>query len=137
MQKIYLVCGVPGSGKSWVCNQLSEKFEYIANDDFIGKDYLKELFAAARRSEKPILADCPFAERKVREELEAMRLKVIPYFIVESPQVVKQRYEKREGRPVEKNTISRAMSIKGRAEEWNAPHGTSSQVLELLKAVSV
>lgn len=135
MQKIYLLCGVPGSGKSWVCEQLQEKFEYIANDDYIGKDYIKELFLRARRSEKPVLADCPFAERKVREELENLKLTVVPYFIVESPQVVKKRYEARDLKPVPSNVVTRSMTIKNRADEWRAPHGTSSEVLELLRSV--
>jgi gluconate kinase len=135
MQKVYLVCGVPGAGKSWVCNQLTEKFTYVPNDDYIGGDHLKEVYRAARASEKPVLVDCPFAERTVRDNLINNGVDVIPVFIVESPQTVKRRYESREGKPVSQSTLTRAMSIAQRAIQWRAFQGTSEKVLEHLKGV--
>ena len=39
MKTVYLVVGVPASGKSWVCEQLKDKFEYVHHDGFI---YLKQ-----------------------------------------------------------------------------------------------
>lgn len=136
MQKVYLVCGVPGSGKTWVCSQLQDRFTYVPNDDYIGGDYVKELYRAARSSEKPILGDCPFAERMVRDKLIGLGIDLVPVFIVEPAQVVKKRYEEREGKPCPTQHLTRAMNIKERAEIWRAPFGTSSEVLDILKEFS-
>lgn len=136
MQPIYLICGVPGSGKTWVCDQLENDFTYVAHDDHVNKTYPMELFNYSRTSDKPILADCPFAERVLREELIARNLKVIPVFIVEDAQTVKARYEKREQRSIPKNFLTRAQTIGARAAEWKAFRGTSAEVLAHLKGIA-
>lgn len=133
MKPVYLVCGVPGSGKSWVCEQLKDKFAYVRHDDWIGGDYAAEVAKAARHSGKPVLADCPFAERELRQKISQKGIVVYPVFIVESPQVVQRRYEAREKKPVAKNTLTRAMSIGSRADEWNAPKGTSEEILKMFR----
>lgn len=135
MQPVYLICGVPGSGKTWVCSQLTEKYTYVANDDHIGGDHLKEIYRAARSSEKPILADCPFGERLIRDNLINRGLDVTPVFIVEDPQVIKRRYEKRDGVPIPTNHISRAMNIGARADQWRSKKGTSEEILEYLRGL--
>jgi gluconate kinase len=137
MQKVYLLCGVPGSGKSWVSEQLQQEYTYIRNDDFIGnpKTFIAAIFNAAKSSQKPILCDCPFAERKLRDELVDRDLRVIPIFIVEHPQVVRRRYESR-GKPVYPGLLTRALSIQDRAIEWNAFWGTAEEVLKKLRELS-
>lgn len=138
MQKVFLICGVPGSGKSWVCDQLKDRFHYIAQDDFIEhekKTLYASVFQAAKTSSVPILVDCPFGERPFREELRRRDLKVVPVFVVEHPDVVKRRYESR-GKPVYAGLLTRALSIADRAQEWNAFWGTSQQVLEYLRKIS-
>jgi dephospho-CoA kinase len=134
MQKIYLVCGVPGSGKTWVCNQLKDKFDYINHDNY-KKNYALILKSAASYSKKPILADCPFAERALRDELVKSGYKVIPVFIIEDPSVSKQRYETRDKKPYPQSFLTRAKTIENRAKEWDAFAGTSKQVLEHLKNI--
>lgn len=137
LQRVFLVCGVPGSGKSWVCEQLKQEYEYVRHDDFIGREpnaFVSSIFNAARSSQKPILADCPFKERQVREELLDRDLRVIPVFIIESPEVVKNRYEAREKKPVSQATLTRAISIRLRATEWNALSGTSGEIFNILKS---
>lgn len=153
MQPVYLVCGVSGSGKSWVCRQLTDKFSYIPHDKCWshptakpsegldpkwGPPGSKSIHAdvvslVAQKSGRPIITECPFAERQAKEELEAKGLKVIPVFVIEDPSVVAKRYQTREGKPLPKSAFSRASSILDRAREWRAFHGTSSQVLEHLK----
>ena len=135
MVKVFLICGVPGSGKTWICKQLTEKFTHVANDDHIGGDYCKEIYRAARSSEKPVLADCPFAERLVRDDLIKRGLDVTPLFIVEAAQTVKKRYEARDGMPIPTNHLTRAMNIGKRADEWRAPKGTSQEILEYLRGI--
>lgn len=126
-----MLCGVPGSGKSWVSQQLPE-YSYVSHDLY-KHDYAEQVAKAAASSDKPILADCPFAERELKAKLESKGLTVEPKFIVEHPLVVKQRYEAREGRPVSSSTLTRARTISSRADEWKAYKGTSEQVREHLK----
>lgn len=134
-RRVYLLCGVPGSGKTWVMNQLHDKFGTIEHDDFIGKDLLEPV---KHRDENcvpgaPLLLDCPFGERELRGRLERAGYDVRPIFIVEPTPVVKERYLNREGRQLPKASVTRAVTIVKRVQEWNAPYGTSAQVLELLK----
>jgi hypothetical protein len=155
---VYLVCGVQGSGKSWVCRQLKQKFEYIPHDrcwwhpnakpdenvldpkwgpEGCVSTHVQVVSTEAHKAQKPILTECPFAERKVKEELEFRGIKVIPVFVVESPNVIADRYFSREKKEIPKSAYSRAVSIEERAIEWGAFHGTSDQCLEHLRGVSV
>lgn len=156
MQPVYLVCGVSGSGKSWVCRQLKEKFSYVPHDKCWSHPTAKPsdgpdpkwgpkgsksihtdvISLVAKMSQRPIVTECPFGERQVRTELEAKGLKVIPIFVVEEPGVVARRYQSREGKPIPAAAFSRASSIIDRAREWKSFHGTSDQVLEHLKGVA-
>lgn len=131
MKKVYLICGVPGSGKTWVSKQLAHKFEYIPHDMHY-KDHAKVIAQKSESLERPIITECPFAERELRAVLTASGLEVKPYFVVEHPDVAKARYESRENKPFPKNNYTRASSISKRADEWQAPKGTSQEVLELL-----
>ena len=131
---VYLICGVPASGKTWVCKQLIGKFMYVPHDDHL-KDFVGAVTRAASISDKPILSECPFGERKIKEQLEANGLFVVPMFIVEDMHVIAQRYVEREGRYFPKQHATRAISIKDRAIEWDAFYGTSQEVLEKLKEV--
>lgn len=137
MQPVILVCGVPGSGKSWVCEQLKTKFDYIAHDDFIKGDYVKGLLQRVRNGDRPILGDCPFAERLVKEKLEDSGAKVIPIFIVEDVKTIKARYEARDAQPIPKQHLTRAAGLALRANEWRCFFGTSTQVLEFLQKLEV
>lgn len=136
---VYLVAGVPGCGKSWVCNQLKEEFNYVPHDQHY-KAHATAILEEIKTTKKPILADCPFAERILRETLEKYHIEVIPIFIVEAPEVVKMRYETRAkpvpGRAIPKSFLTRATTIKDRIKEWNAFSGTSSEVLKHLKEIA-
>lgn len=132
---IYLVCGVPGSGKTWVCDQLKSKFEFIPHDDHKTGAYLfKALKSAA--SNKPLLTDCPYAERELKESLEKAGFTVHPYFVIESLETVSTRFKAREKRDLPKAFATRVGSIEKRVKEWKAKSGTSEEVLKMLKAVA-
>lgn len=135
-QKVYLVCGVPGAGKSWVCEQLEDEFTYLRNDDYIGENFVEAIHTMSELSPKPVLADCPFGERDLRDKLFAEMVKVIPVFIVEKPEVVAARYKSREKKSCPQNVLTRATSIGSRAAEWKAFRGTSEEVLEHLRSLS-
>ncbi len=130
---VYLVCGVPGSGKTWVCKQLTDLFHYIPHDLYYST-HVKVLVKAVREASKPVLTEVPFGERLIREELEAKGVTVIPYFVIIKPETARKQYTARENKPYPKMFFSRASTIKNRAIEWNAPHGTSPEILALLKA---
>lgn len=131
---VYLICGVPGSGKTWVCERLKDKFTYVPHDEYM-KQIRRALVEHSFISTKPLITECPFAERELREKLEQSKMIVRPYFIVEAPQVVKQRYEAREGKLAPQNILTRAVSIVDKVREWGAPHGTAQEVLNLLKEI--
>lgn len=136
MQRVFLLCGVPGSGKSWIAERVEHRFTYVPHDEFTTQELPVAVWKQARTSDKPILVDCPFAERTLREELIALDLKVTPVFIVEHQDVIRRRYEDREKRTIPKGHITRALSIQARAEEWNAVWGTSQEILKHLMDLS-
>jgi len=162
MKSLYLVCGVSGSGKSWACRQAADRYHYIPHDrcwampgepidsklieaaqgaddsrwrEGAKSNHADVLMAAARVAKKPLLTECPFGERPLREALEFHGIKVIPVFVVEPPHVVEGRYFSRERKPIPKSALSRATSILNRAQEWGAFHGTSAEVLKHLKEI--
>jgi RNase adaptor protein for sRNA GlmZ degradation len=144
-EKIYIVSGVPASGKSWVCNQLKDLFEYVAHDgwsqrDKLGsKDYLakyaRELLEKAKTSAKPVLGDCPFSERELKELLEKGGATPKFIFLKASPADLVSRYKER-NKPLPKGHITRQTSIPERAKEWGSFYGASSEALDHLKDVA-
>lgn len=130
--EVVMVCGVPASGKSWVCEQMAE-----AGWDYVKHDYMQpnnhQRIADEAAKFKQVIIDCPYAERALRELLESKGMKVSPYFIVEDPWEVKRREFMRSGRESKKNVMTRAKTIVNRAMEWGSPTGTSSEILEMLK----
>lgn len=158
-RKVYLIAGVSGSGKSWVCRQLTDKFNYIAHDrcwrhpfktpeqnaldpkweDGAESIHLEVILKtlAEGSDHRPILTECPFAERKLKEDLERHHVKVIPYFVIEHPGIVRRRYYEREGKFPQQAVLTRAQTIKERAREWKAPFGTSDEVLSMLRGLQL
>lgn len=138
MKTAYMVVGVPGSGKSWVCEQLTELFEYVHHDLYIGmagQTYVKAIIKASRTAEKPLLIEAPFSISEIKEPLEASGFRVIPVFILEHPAVVAARYRKREQKSIPPAHITRLRTYAERAKKWNSFSGTSKQVFEHLKKI--
>lgn len=153
MKRVFLIVGVPGSGKTWVCKQVTDKFHYVAHDRcwrhptlFPDKNdpdpkfpsgakstHVETIVYESRLTDKPIITECPFNEREISSEMQRKGLVVIPIFIVETPLTIKRRYEQRDGKPIPEHFMTRANSIKGRAIEWRARFGTSEQVVTLLR----
>lgn len=136
MQPIYLVCGVPGSGKTWVCEQMTDHFTFLPQKNYIVKGadspiahHKAALMKAARESERPILSEVPFMISIIIRELEAAGHKVHPVFVIEPEHVVKRRYEAREKRPIPKQHITRVNTVRQRAMELGEFFGSSDDVL--------
>jgi gluconate kinase len=165
VKTLYLICGVSGCGKSWATRQVADKFHYIPHDRCwvhpehkswdpktawaadmkdesrylpgAKSNHLQVLVEASKIAKKPLITECPFAERNLRQELEAAGLKVVPIFVVEPPMVVAQRYFAREKKNIPQAALTRAESIRERALEWGSFHGTSDEVLKYLKSLPV
>ena len=138
MQPIYLVAGSPGSGKSWVCEQLTDIFHYIPHDDYINKErsYHDTLKLMAKSGNKPVLTETPFSVSTIKEKLERSGFPVITVFIVEPPEVLAKRYQQRKGEEIPKGHLTRQETYKSRSKEWRCFCGTSSEVLTQLKTIS-
>ena len=134
MKIVYLICGVPGSGKTWVCESLKGLATYVPIDRYHESALMPTLEKTSNASDTSIVLDCPFGERLLRGRLEAAGFTVRPFFIVEPVHVVQERYYQREGRYLGKAHVTRATTILDRALEWQAPYGTSEEILCLLKA---
>lgn len=136
MAPIYLLVGVPGSGKTWVCKQLQDKFDYLAHDDYMHSPLKAYVSAAARLAafgDKPVLIKTPFSVSSLLEPLTAQGVHVRPVFIIEDPETVSQRYTQREGRPIPQGHITRIRTYIERAKTLRAFSGTSDEVLEYLR----
>lgn len=140
-ETIYLVVGVPGSGKSWICEQLKDRFTYCHHDGYIGhiahpEAYVDGILEAAKETEKPILAEAPFSVSAIKNPLEWHGHRVVPLYIIEDPSVVAARYQKREGKPIPKGHLTRMNTYAQRAKATKAFHGTSREVFERLVDVA-
>lgn len=133
---VYLLVGCPGSGKSWVTDQLRGTFTVVEHDDYMDRsnEYPDAVVAAAWTSLSPVIANTPFGVSKLQETLEQNALKVIPVFIIEPDAVVTERYEAREGRPISKGHLTRQRTYFERALELGAFHGGSQEVLDYLSS---
>lgn len=139
MTKAYMVIGCPGSGKSWVCDQLQDDFEYVHHDLFIGMAgdvYVKEIIKAAKTAKKPLLIEAPFSISAIKEPVELAGIKVIPLFIQEKPGVISDRYRRRENKEIPKGHLTRQETYKHKANSWKAFKGTSEEVYNHLKKLS-
>lgn len=131
---VYLLCGVSGAGKTWVCEQLKDKFTYVPHDKYYDS-ICEAITHFSMENENPVITECPFGERILRDSLERLSFTVIPVFIIETQDIVASRYFLREGKPIQKSAHTRAISIIARAQEWGAPFGTSTEILQYLKGV--
>lgn len=132
MTDVILVIGVPGSGKTWVCQQLSDRFTYVPRDDD-SDNHAERLIAAARKPGGPVISEVPFGERELVAELERVGLEVTPIFLVEETEIIAERYEVRESKPLSTAHRARAANMKNKAQEWGAWSGTADEAVEHLQ----
>lgn len=134
MQKqIYMVIGCPGSGKSWVCNQLRDRYHYVSHDDYVDTFYLDAIVRESTTAKKPLLIEAPFSISQLKDPLEGKGYSVTPIFIQEPEDVIRNRYIEREGKPILAGHLTRQKTYAERAELWHSFAGTSEQVLAYLK----
>jgi hypothetical protein len=128
---IYILVGVPGSGKTWISDQLKEHCTVVEQDDYIGQDYIKALRKAhLAYPTTPILANAPFG---LSHLMEALGSTCEPVFILEDDDVIRERYYKRGGKEIPKGHLTRQQTYKERAAFLGSFIGTSEAVLSYLK----
>jgi Cdc6-like AAA superfamily ATPase len=133
----FLVVGVPGTGKTTICEQLSDQFEYIPHDLHNSNlDYIVYIINRFKNAMKPLLIETPFSVSEIINPLTKAGIKVEPVFIIETPEVTAARYKAREGREIPKGHLTRIETYKQRAKDLNAFQGTSDEVLNYLKGVT-
>lgn len=138
---VYLIVGVPGSGKTWITEQIKDRFNFVHHDGFIGhinqpEAYVQAILDAAEGSTTPILAEAPFSVSSIKAPLEEAGHKVVPLVIAENPQVIAERYRNRESREIPKGHLTRLQTYLDRAKEHGWYKGTSAEVLEHLKGLT-
>jgi len=125
-QDLFLIAGCPGSGKSWVCDQLTSKFHYISYDG-VNKNY--HVYELLKNNSKQLLHDPTIKVStfiKTYGHLFNIRLIVI----VEDENIINQRMIARGGKITDtiKRRIKRMLSLSEDCEF----SGTSLEVLEYL-----
>jgi hypothetical protein len=142
MKKIFILVGASGSGKTWVANQITDKFTYVPHDRYGLKsndEYVKAISAIANASSKPIVCDTPFSLSQIQSPLAKLGYEVKPVFVVEKPSVTRQRYEaryateKKGQEQMPKGHLSRIQTYIDRAKELKAPIGTSTEILDYMR----
>ncbi len=137
-QKIYMLIGCPGSGKTWCSDQLKQIFHHISHDEFIKAPkgiYVNEILKQAEGATKPLLIEAPFSISETLEPLRNAGYDVKPVVIVEKPEVITLRYLRREKKDIPKGHLTRQKTYEQRAKALNWFHGTASEVLEHLKNI--
>lgn len=129
---VYLVSGVSGSGKSWVCEQLLNKFTYVSYDREQRRDHL-DLLKADTGSPKlydPSIKISTFIRRY------SHLFDIRPVFIIEDESVIRDRLEARGGVFTD-YAPRRIKVIASRAAKYGVFSGTSAEVLGYLDNVVV
>lgn len=132
--KITIVVGVPCSGKSWVCNQLAEKYDYIPHDEYMHSHnaYIGAVVAAANSGDRPVLAEIPFSMSDMERVLTKHRLPHEFVYIVEPEETLKDRYKTRENKDIPQGHLTRQKTYEARADFSDAVKGTSTEILRYL-----
>jgi hypothetical protein len=144
MQPIYLICGVPGSGKTHCCLGVKDHFDYVPQEKYITKDrsvspialYKAALMKAARESDRPVMGEVPFMISIMIQELQQAGHDVRPVFVIEPEHVVKRRYEAREKKPIPKGHLTRVATVRQRALNLGIFYGSSDDVLSYLHSLT-
>lgn len=128
---VYMVCGVSGSGKSWVCNQLIDKFYYVSYDSTPKNKHLRSIIE--NPTDKPVLYDPPI---KISTFIKrnSHQFDIRPIFIIEDEITIRARLKARGGNWTE-SAANRMRAIDARTKKYGVFSGTSCQVLEYLRSL--
>jgi hypothetical protein len=124
------LCGVPGSGKTWIATKLRDKFMYIPHDEYPVGSYYEAIGIAATMSSRPILAEAPFRISILIQQPHKLGLTVITHYLRLSPNVIISRYEARDRKPFPKQHLTNL--VKYNKRDWDSS-GSPEEILEYLR----
>ena len=134
MQKVYLLCGPPGCGKTWVSEQIEKHFSFVVHDEHPIDVYPVALLNAARVSDKPVLGNAPFRASVIIKFLKSRNIEVKAIYIVEPYDTVARRFIEREGREKFSTWHRKNIRHQNLRAETNADFkGTANEVLEYMR----
>ena len=93
---IYMLCGQFGCGKTTVANKLLDKYTYIQMDK-VKRNKVDDLIKSSCQIDKPILIDIPTMIITYYNKYKSHDFNVVPVFIVENIEVIKERILSRDG----------------------------------------
>lgn len=138
---IYLLIGVPGSGKTWCTDRVAHRFHFLHHDGFFYLKhpgaYLKDILEQAPTIEKPMLIEAPFSISETLNPLLAAGYDVKQVYILEPREVVAMRYLRREGKHCPPGHLTRLDTYRKRAEAGATFSGTTEEVVKFLSEVPV
>jgi Zn ribbon nucleic-acid-binding protein len=124
---VFVVAGCSGSGKSWVCNQLTDKAGYISHDKIKGN-----VDAAIDSNSLNIVMYDPTVKVSTFINRHDHLYNIRAVFILETDLVVEERIKKRGG-IFTKHIVKRNLEMRKRAAKYGEFSGTSQEVLDYLK----
>ena len=124
-----MLIGAPASGKSWVANQVLDKFDYISYDAIPQKQHIDLLL---KPSEKPKLYDPTFKISTIIKQHPEINFIVV--CIQESEETLKERVILRNGKWTD-TIMKRNEQVRKRYEKYGNGGfiGTAQEVLAFLK----
>lgn len=131
---IYLLIGAPSAGKSWVANQLTDKFTYVSYDGTRKKDHL-DLLREASKQTNPILYDPTFKiSTIIRRHSDEFIFKIV--CIQEDEHTLKARMTQRGGEWTD-TIMKRNEQVRKRYEKYGNGGfiGNSSECFNFLKNI--
>lgn len=135
MSNVYLLVGVPGSGKSWICSRLMGVARLVHHDQWAGMAggaYAQEILRVAGEPGLPVLCEAPFSVEKIRVPLLAAGHAVVTAYVIEDEDTLCERYLNREGRLPPPESLVRQQTYLRRAVEEQAFYGSSAEVWAFL-----
>lgn len=127
--KLYMLAACSGSGKSWVCKQLTDLYDYVSYDDNRKKTHLDLLL---QPSTKPKLYDPPIKISTFFKR-HSHQFDIHAVFILETDEVVRSRIESRGGQWTE-HIAKRNAAMQKRFAKYGSFAGTSQEVLDYLRS---
>lgn len=129
---IYLLVGVPASGKTWVCDRLKGA-KIVRNDDYKERSRYLNALKDAHEESSIVIGEAPFRAAELASSLERSNIPVKQVLVTAPLTEIEKRYKERpEGlhyRPAFRTNHARYEADPDRFEF----SGTSEQVLDWLK----
>jgi deoxyadenosine/deoxycytidine kinase len=128
---VYMLCGAPGAGKSWVVKQLikaiTNKFIYISYDDNPKRLHISLL---KKSLDKPVIYDPTFKISTIIKRHSNI-IEFRPVFIVESEETLKERMSLRGGTWTD-TILKRNNQMIKRHKKYGGFIGNSTEVFNYL-----